>query len=177
MKRVVICFVLIHLVLVGRAFGQSAEGQVDRRVVIVPASVVLPVVASQPDCPLQIEDVKFFKYLSGGGNAETYRVRNKGTKSIRSYTIGAWNTVGTGWENEHVIDGTLLPNQVFVPTGGYEVEVVELTESLRNQLKLRGEMQVIVVFIIARIEYADGSIWSNEATYKALKAHLDKISP
>lgn len=177
MKRVAICFMLINMTLVGVASGQGTKERLIERVVIVPPDIVLPVIANQPDCPLQIEDIKLFGYISGGGGGPSYKVRNKGTKPIRSYTIGAWNSAGTGWEVELPVNGGLFPGQVSSPGGGGEVEVVELTESLRNQLNLRGEMQAIVVFMVVRVEYTDGSVYNSEPVYKALKTHLDKISP
>lgn len=176
MKRVAVCFVLINLALVGGAFGQRTQEREIQRVVIVPPDIGLPVIAYQPDSPLQIEDVKLFQYVTGGGGTQSYKVRHKGTKPIRSYTIGAWNTAGTGWEVERRGDGDLLPGQVATPTG-YEVEVVELTDSIRNKLNLRGEMQAIWVFMVTRVEYADGSVYDSEPAYKALKTHLEKIAP
>lgn len=176
MKRLAISFVLINMALVGVAFGQNSKEQVVRRVVIVPPNIILPVIAYQPDCPLQIEDIKLFGFVSGGGSSQSYIVRHKGTKPIRSYTIGTWNTAGTGWDIEKRVDGSFLPGQVSTLDGN-EVEVVELTEGLRNQLKLRREMQAIVVFMVLSVEYADGSVYNSEPLYKALKTHLDKISP
>lgn len=175
MKRIIVGFGLICIAWAGIAFGLSAQEQVTERVVIMPPDFALPVIAYQPDCPLKIEEVKLFSYLSGGGGSST-TVRNKGTKPIRSYTIGAWNTVGTGGWFEQPVKGTLLPGQVDVPSSGEEVEVVELTESLREQLKLSGGMKAVVVFMVVRVEYADGSVYNDEPIHEALKTHLDSIA-
>lgn len=175
MKRLAICSLFINLALVGVVFGQGTNELEIQRVVIVPPGIGLPVVVDQPDCPLQIEETRLFKYISGGGSGQSYKVRHKGTKPIRSYTIGAWNTGGTGWEVERLVKGNLVPGQVATLIGN-EVEVVELTERLRSQLELNGEMQVIVMFMVLRVEYVDGSIYDGKPLYEALKRHLDKIS-
>lgn len=174
MKRILLCSILTNLALVGVAFGQGPKGQVVQRVVIVPPDIALPVIAHQPDCPLQIEDIKLFAFVSGGGG-QSYTVRHKGTKPIRSYTIGSWNTAGTGWDIERRVNGDLLPGQV-APREGTEVEIVEVTEGLRKQLNLNGDMRAIVVLMVVRIEYADGSTYDNKPLYAALKKHLDKVS-
>jgi hypothetical protein len=166
----------ICLALFGVAFGQSPQGHATRRAVVIPPDVALPVVASQPDSPLQIEDVRLFKYVNGGSVAQTFKVRNSGTKAIRSYTVGAWNSVGTGWEIEQPVSGGGLPGQTSSPEDGGEAEVVELTEKLRNELDLRGGMKTVVVFMVVRVEYTDGSTYNNQSVYEALKTHLDKIA-
>lgn len=176
MKRVAICFMLINMALVGVASGQGTKESVIQRVVLVPPDIVLPVIAYQADSPLQIEDIKLFQFVSGEGSSQSYKVRNKGTKPIRSYTIGAWNSVGTGWEIERPVKDNLLPGQVATLVGN-EVEIVELTEALRNQLNLRGVMQASVVFMVVRVEYTDGSVYNSAPLYKALKTHLDRVSP
>ncbi|HET6893206.1 MAG TPA: hypothetical protein VFH31_19055 [Pyrinomonadaceae bacterium] len=177
MKRIAICWMFISITLVGVAFGQNSQGKGKRRVVIVPPHIILPVVASQPDSPLQIEDLKVFMAVSGGNISYSYKVRNRGATPIRSYTIGASNTAGTGWEvGPRPLEENLLPGQVATLAGN-EVEVIELTEDLRNQLELRGEMQAIMVLMVVGVEYWDGSAYKSEPLYKALQAHLEKISP
>ena len=175
MKLITIFLMLSSMGLVGATSGQhKAQESSLPLVVLVPSDIGLPVIVYQPDCPLQIEDVQLFRYIDGGGG-ESYKVRNKSNKPIRSYTIGTWNTVGTGGEVERRLEQNLLPNQVATLVGN-EVKVVELTETLRNQLNLRGEMRAIVVFMVLRAEYTDGSIYNNVPVYEALKTHLDKIS-
>ena len=176
MKRKAMYAGFICLALFAAAFGQSQQGRATRRVVVIPPDVALPLVASQPDSPLQIEDVKLFKYVNESGGAQTFKVRNNGTKAIRSYTVGAWNSVGTGWEIEQPVSGCLLPGQTSSPDGGGEAEVVELTEKLRNELDLRGGMKTVMVFMVVRVEYTDGSTYNNRSVYEALKTYLDKIA-
>ena len=174
MKRVTIAAFIIGTLLAGVAAGQEKKNAT-KAAVAVPPEIISPLVAYQPDCPLRIEDVKLFQFIEGNGNAQFLKVRNTGTKPIRSYTIGAWNSVGTGNEVERPLPSNLLPGDVSIPNGD-EVEVVPLTKDLRDQLSLRGDMQALVVFVVVRVQFADGSVYDGAPLYNALKAHLNKLS-
>ena len=173
MKQVAVSMIFV-IALAGAGAGQEKK-ESRKRVVVVPPQIASPVIAYQPDCPLRIEDIKLFQFVSGGGGTQSVQVRNIGNKPIRSYTIGTWNSVGTGWEVERKLRDNLLPGDVSGPQEN-EVEVQPLTEDLRRQLNLNGEAQAIVVFVIIRVEFVDGSVYDNEPLYKTLKAHFDKLS-
>jgi hypothetical protein len=148
------------------------------RSVLVPREVTLVTVAFQPDCPLQFEKVKALAYLDGGG-ALSYQLRNVGTKSIRSFTIAERNSAGTGktWSWEAITkDELALPQQlVSLEPVESRVEIVLLTDDLRKDLKLQGKMRSVVVLMVVRVEYVDGSIYSDEGASKALDDYLDKV--
>ena len=61
--------------------------------------IVMPLVAVQPDCPLQFERVERLMNVDGGG-ANIYRLLNRGSKPIPSFTISIpvsewkWRIVG-----------------------------------------------------------------------------------
>ena len=175
MKRVTIAAFIISILLTAVASGQERKNAT-KAAVAVPPEIISPVVAYQPDCPLRIEDVKLLQFVEGGGTSQFLKVRNTGTKPIRSYTIGTWNSVGTGNEVERPLPNNLLPGEVSIPEGN-EVEVVPLTKGLRDQLSLHGDMQALVVFIVVRVQFADGSVYDAAPLYNALKAHLNKLSP
>lgn len=174
MKRVTIAAFIIGILLAGVASGQEKKNATNTAFA-VPPEIIAPVVAYQPDCPLRIEDVKLLQSVEGSGNSQSLKVRNTGTKPIRSYTIGTWNSVGTGNEVERPLPSNLLPGDVSIPDGN-EVEVVPLTKELRDQLSLHGDMQALVVFVVVRVQFADGSVYDGAPLYKALKAHLNKLS-
>lgn len=175
MKRFTIAILTVGIFLIGVASGQEKNNP-SKQVIDIPAQVISPLVAYQPDCPLRIEDIKLFQFVTGGGGSQTFKVRNTGTKPVRSYTVGTWNSAGTGWQIEKTVSGGLLPGDVSVPDGD-KIEVVALSKELKQQLKLDGDMQAVVVFVVLRVEFADGSTYDGEPLYRALKAHLDKISP
>ncbi|MDT4952967.1 MAG: hypothetical protein QOJ02_1105 [Acidobacteriota bacterium] len=152
--------------------GQTAIApQEKQRAVMVPPEIILPVVVSQPDCPLQFENVVLLKYLNGLGG-EAYQLRNRGTKTIRSYMLATLTTAGTG--DETTTDKSLKPGQTSPPPHeGDEVEVVRLTDELRDKLKLRGPITGVIFFMVVRVEFADGTVFSDELAYKALREYFE----
>jgi hypothetical protein len=56
-----------------------------------------------------------------------------------------------------------------------EVEIVPLTEDLRDKLKLRGPMTAVSVFIILRVEFEDGSVYSDERAFAALQEYFERV--
>lgn len=175
MKRFTIAVLTAGIFLIGTASAQEKKDP-SKHVVVIPTQVISPLVAYQPDCPLRIEDIKLFQFATGGGGSQSFKIRNAGTKPVRSYTVGTWNSAGTGWQIEKTVPGGLLPGDVSVPDGD-KIEVVGLSKELKQQLNLDGDMQAVVVFVVLRVEFADGSTYDGEPLYRALKAHLNKISP
>jgi hypothetical protein len=174
MRRLVACCLLI-LFAIGSAVGQQSERQKGRRYVVAPSEVILLAVASQPDCPLQIEKAKYLLGADGGWTV-SYQVRNRGTKPIRSYSVVAWNAFGAGGTvNEPNMTGRLLMprSTVRVPRSGYQI--VPLSEELRSRLQLRGSMKLIVVLVVERIIFADRSRYDRELTSKALQEYFEKV--
>ena len=173
MKRA-IAVLALSLLLTGVTSGQEKNDS-PKPVVIIPMEIISPVVANQPDCLVRIEDIKLLQFVKQGGCSQFFKVRNTSTKAIRSYTIGAWNSAGTGWEVERSFPANLFPGDVAIPETN-EVEVVPLTKELRRQLNLEGDMRALVVLVVVRVEFADGSAYDGESFYKALKAYLNKMS-
>jgi hypothetical protein len=165
-------FLGLAFVAGGVVNGQTATApQEKQRAVMVPPEIILPVVVSQPDCPLQFENVVLLKYLNGLGG-EAYQLRNRGTKTIRSYTIATLTTAGTG--DEITTDKSLKPGQTSPPPHeGEEVEIVRLTDELREKLKLWGSLSGVIFFMVVRVEFADGTVFSDEMAYKTLREYFE----
>jgi hypothetical protein len=138
---------------------------------------VLPVIASQPDCPLKFEEVKHVKFLAGG-SSDVYRLVNRGMKSIRAFTVAAVSSNGTGWLSSwphRLSEKPLLPGETFPrPDDAGEVKLVPPTEKLTASLPR--VMQGVNVLIVVRVEYADGSVYENESAYRALQAYFTKLA-
>lgn len=183
MRYVITLLCLTAFCMLGQAEAQTAAQPERRRAVLVPLEVLLPVVVSQPDCPLQYEDVKLIKYTEGyltGFVGKSYRLRNRGSKPIRSYTKAYLTTGGGGnevtWEAPPApLDSQLLmPGQV--PPNDSVVEIVPLTEELRDKLKLRGPTEGAFFFMVVRVEFSDGTVYSAEREYKALETYFERVS-
>lgn len=177
--RYFICVLcLTFICAVGESAGQETAQSDRRHAVVIPPEIIMPVVASQPDCPLQFENVKLLKYLDGSGG-EMYQLRNRSLKPIRSYKIAMWISVGTGdetsWPRE-LTSELLMPDQTTPRASeGREIKIVRLTDELRDKLKLRGSMQGIIVFMVVSVEFADGTTYNDEITSKALEAYTERI--
>jgi hypothetical protein len=165
-----LCFMFICFVV--SASGQQVERQQKRRFVVVPPEQALVTVAFQPECPLQFEEAKLLAFVEGGG-AATYVIRNKGTKPIRSFTVGVPGLKLT-W-SEELTKRLFMPGERIVGGGDDEIEMVPLTDELRDKLKLKGPMRGVAVFMVIRVEYADGTVYSAEPAYKALRKFSDEL--
>ena len=105
--------------------------------VVVPGDQAIMAVASQPDSPLSFEDVRVLSYIGRQGT-ESYRIRNRGSKPIRSLTISGWTSGGTGFKwgwGGTAPEEVLMPGQ-FAPTREQEIEILPLTKEMRKKQKL-----------------------------------------
>ena len=146
------------------------------RYVVVPREEALISVAVQPGCPISFENVRLLARLGGGGGVD-FRMRNVGAKPIRSISYANWNTFGnggwSGWPGK-ITDGPVLPGQL-VPAADSHSEIIPLTDPLRNKMKLGGSMKAIIVLMIRRVEYADGSVYEDQAQVERLRALMEKV--
>lgn len=177
MKRSVLVFLGICLIY-SQVMAQ-ADKQKRPVFVVVPRETGLAVIASQPDCPMRFEEVKFVRGVNGGERI-VLRLRNSGTKPVSSVTFAMSTSHGGAWMSswpERLTSELIMPGQI-VPLGEDEsdIEIIPLTDDLRDKLKLRGPMQAVAVFMIVRVKFADGSTYDDESTYKALQAYFDELA-
>ena len=153
----------------------------NHRFVVEPSESALLVVASQPDCPLTIMNAKRFLNINQVSDVRyEYQVHNRGAKAVADFTLVAWNSFGNG--------GTLIPKwkftkELLAPSQtigseamGREDEVVPLTDELRDQLKLRGPMKAIIVLMVEKVVFSDGSVYNDEATSKSLLRYFEALN-
>lgn len=173
MLRKYVILALLLLSMTGKANGQDHKENVKAQAVKNPREIFLPVIPYQPDCPLKLEPSETITYLNGG-DATILSCRNQGTKPIRAYTVAWLNSLG-GQEKVSVKDTLIAPGeseQVFDKPPS--VSVIPLTENLRKKLKLDGPMKAIVVFIVVKVEYTDGSVYEDEKVYSTIKDYFEK---
>lgn len=142
-----------------------------RQAVLLPAEIALYTIAKQPHCPLHIVNIQKL-FLLDGWTGYRYEVRNQGAKPIRSYSIAEVNTFGTAslFSRGTKTSGKwLMPTESEGPGGGEEIDVIPLTAQLRDQLKLNGPLKAVLVFLVVRVEFVDGSIYDDTPTYYSLK--------
>ena len=160
---------------VGTVVGQDLSSQEKEKFVMAPREVVLVAVAYQPDCPLQFEKVSLLAGVKGGG-LTSYDLRNRGTKSIRALTVGDSTGDRLSWDvaryHGPVPPGELVP----LGEGGEDwIQIVPLTKELREKLKLQGPMQGLLVLMVIRVEFTDGTVYEDEAVYKAMRSYMDDL--
>ena len=166
---ITICFLTFTVVR-----GQDS-GQMERDAFVsIPREVALPVLVFQPASPMQFEMIERLLSTSGRG-ASNYRLRNSGSKPIRKYRIAYMFFVGTGgsWEWSATTSGELILPGQLAPSDGTTPKIVPLTDTLRDQMKLRLPMKTVIFFMVERVEFMDGSVYTDESTWAALKAYLD----
>lgn len=160
-------------------YGQDALSSQKPQAFIIPSEMMLPVVASQPGCPLRFENVRSIFYIDRSGTAETFNLRNVGSKPIRDFTVAAYTSYGGMWSKSRPqteLQRMVLTGEVASVGGEEEVEIIPLNDELRAKFKLTDRpMGGVVVLMVVRVEFADGSIFSDEKASKALQAYFKKL--
>jgi len=166
------------LITLAPSIGGQSEPQLPEKAVSAPREIALPVIAYQPECPLKLLYVDI-QALLDGGERRVLRYRNESAKPIKSYTIAHVTSLGTGGMLEiHSMpsDKWIMPGKELALGTRSRVQLVPLTDSLRERLNLQGPMQSIFVFMVIRVTFADDSVYDDEKAYHALKNHLEKLS-
>ncbi|HKO42013.1 MAG TPA: hypothetical protein VJU84_01880 [Pyrinomonadaceae bacterium] len=156
------------------AFGQGEAPPKKDQYVLVPREVGLVTVAFQPNSPIQFENAQWYVGVEGG-RFYTYDVRNKGNKAIR--WIGIGDSTGNRWTwgvtpgEQPIKTGHLIPGWGKHPA----IQIVSLTNELRQHLKLQGGMKGITVLMVIRVEFADGTVYDEEPIYRALLTYVENL--
>lgn len=149
--------------------AQQRAQREKQRYVVAPREVYLLVSASQPDCPLRIEEAKLLLNVDRGWGISC-RLHNQGSRPIRYVRLVAWTSYGTGstLTPSSVGEKIILPGQTVPCDENDTDEIVPLTTELREKLKLQGPMKDVITLMIESIRFTDGTIYSDEETSKAL---------
>jgi hypothetical protein len=173
MRSLAIVASIVVAGLVNPAIGQLPDRKEKFRCFVEPADIILTVVAYQPDSPLEFVQALPIHEVDSGV-AQVFQVRNRSRKPIRSFIVATVTSVGGGskWGiKERALLTLLKPGDVYPSTiEGATIEIVPLTQELRNRHGLQGPMKGVVTFIIVRVESSDGSIYDAENVYDALKS-------
>jgi hypothetical protein len=146
---------------------------------VIPSEIIMPVVAAQPGCPLKFENVQSIFYVDHRSSAETFELRNVGVKSIRDFKVASYTSYGGMWSKsrpQNELQRVILPGELASLGGEEEVEVIPLNDELRTKFKLNDRpMGGVVVLMVVRVEFADGTVFSDEKASKALEAYFKKL--
>lgn len=180
MCRRIVLLCLLYCWVGGSVWAQQISAE--RKAVTPPNDTYLMTVASQPDCPIQIEKARILFGIGRGSNwGASYRMRNAVTKplSIQSITLSMWSAPGVGatWQElpqdaeKAILPGELITLRESNPT----IEIVPLTDEIRDKMKLRGPLHAVVVLMVEQVKFSDGSVYSDERTSKALQDYFQNI--
>lgn len=160
----------------------AQQGSEERQFFIPPNDIYLLTVASQADCPIQIENARLLFFIGPGSNwSASYRLRAAGMKPlrIRSITLSMWTAQGVGstWEElTQAAEKAVLPGELItIREDDPKIEIVPLTDEIRNRMKLRAPMHAVVVLMVEQVKFSDGSVYSDERTSKALRSYFQNI--
>lgn len=173
--RVVPVCLLYLLASVSVCAQQTGLGE-RRQLYIPPSDMVLLTIASQPDCPIQIENANVLLPVTGGGLSAQYLLRNRGTKPLGIQSVHlimlTQQGVESGWEYRpkdgaaiSVLPGTLVPPANL----GLSPEIVPITDEIRKRLVASGQIPAVVVIMIEEIKFTDGTTYSAKLVTKALR--------
>jgi hypothetical protein len=166
--------VVVMLLAVFTVMGQQSSSEDHIKAVLIPRDVGLITVVSQPDCPLQFENVRFLAGVEGGG-LTSYDLRNRGNKAIRSFKVGDSTGSTFTWDPKgDNRPGPIAPGQL-VPWGEDSKEIVPLTDELRDKLKLKGPIQGELALMVIHVEFVDRTSYDDETVYKAMKKYMDDL--
>jgi hypothetical protein len=136
-------------------------------------------VVYQPDCPLEIKDARYLHYLGGGGLDE-YTIRNRGTKAVIAFKIA---TVGI-WGGGSISDVRARNAKEWIPPGGSwpqtalsDRKIVPMTPELRDNHRVGPPMKGVFFIVVVRVDFDDGTYYSDVDVYDRLKELCEKISP
>ena len=176
MKIAVRLFLMLALALC--TFIRTARSQSDLpEYVVAPSESVLLAVASQPDCPLLIEEpVLLIAAKPALQPIFRYRLRNISKKSVLRYSLVFWTSNGTGGSlgNSGSPDTQkIMPGDVWQPPRE-SMRVVSLSDPLRSTLKLTGPMRSVTVLMVRRVVFEDGTSYNADSTSDALGQFFEK---
>jgi len=164
---------VLSIVLVVCAAANHASGQ-DRAInpnelhqfVVMPRDLGLPLLVAQPEAPLEFVETRLLVNVGSGNWVPSFRIRNRGTKPIVAFTVASAYGDEWGWKAQGS-DNYLMPGRITSLEEDSRDEIVPLTETLQDRLKLRGSMKGIIALLVVRVQYVDGSEF-RESGYDAL---------
>src|SRR2546421_11405078 len=99
-----ICLLLMCTLSV---LGQdSRDNKETAQYIVVPRDRVLMTVASQPDCPLRIEEAVLLMRVDKAGIIQRYKVRNVSSKPISFFTVVSYGATGAGGTLRNILYGS-----------------------------------------------------------------------
>jgi hypothetical protein len=171
---------LLILILISMCISHVRVGaQVEKSpLVAVPREIAFPVIAYQPDSPLEYQRLQLLARVNNNGSVISFELRNRGSKPIRSAAFAVWTSASNGstdgWSGK--LTGELVMPGQLIPSMENKKEIVPLNKELAEKLTLQGPMKAVVVFMVFRVEFDDGTTYSDEKTFKSLESYFNGLN-
>jgi hypothetical protein len=169
---------LVLFLLATTAPAQENEPQAKAKYIVVPPENTMIVTAAQPECPVRLEEAKLIVNIDKRWDFRfLYDLYNKATKPIKSISVIFWTTENTGGTLTNGLNGvTLLSGHRIVSELQTEQrEVIPLTDKLRKDLKIDGKMKSVVILMVEKVTFVDGTQFSDTRTFNGLKQFFDEM--
>src|SRR5262249_1947131 len=172
MRYKIVVGLVITSVAISSAYSQQRQ---KRKYVVAPTENVFLTVASQPGCPLKIENARVLISIDGSRPLYQYRLVNRGGKPIHYFTMVARYSGGGGgtlgnpapWDGR-ITNRLLMPGHVVPDKLDRDIEIVPVTPELRTKLGLSGPIKVVAVLMVDHVTFADGSTYDDRKPSQAL---------
>jgi len=171
--KILSCAVLTVLVLAGISPFQAQT----QEFIVAPRENTLVTIASQLDCPLKIEDPHLLLNTRSSADFRfQYQLRNVGPRTIKSFRIAFITSEASGGTltDERLRNGTLVPGDV-IPIDKFRGNIIPVTDDLMKQLKLGVPMKMVVILIVEKVTFTDGTTYTDERTSEALRKYFQDL--
>jgi hypothetical protein len=168
---------IVALFAVSSVFGQEKPSAKPSYVVIPTGDVVLAV-ASQPDCPLRIDNSRLLYNVTSNRLEYEYDIRNEGKKVISGFLTEAWHLNGTGgtlhddWNDKRQL---LLPGQSFRSDEYKDSTFVPYTKEIREKLKIGKETRMLILLVVREVWFGDGTKYDGNKDVDMIKGLFEKL--
>lgn len=180
MLRTCLAFIFLlssSLVVLGQKNSPEAKNAQYAR---VPSEEVLVTIASQPNCPVKIEEAEFFLKGEGHGYLIKYKARNVSAKQVNFFSVVAWNATGSGG----TVGNPLFTSNLILSPGetvdskkeGKDYEVIPITDALQEKLQPRSEMKTFYILLVDKVVFSDGTTYDGKKLSESLNSFLVKSS-
>lgn len=168
---------VITLFAVSSALGQD---QLPARAsyVVVPTGDVVLAVASQPDCPLRLDNARLLYNVTSNRLEYDYDIRNDGKKSIARFITEAWHLNGSGgtlhddWNDKRQL---LLSGQAFRSEEYKDSKFVPYTKEMREKFKIGKETRMLILLVVREVLFSDGTEYDGNEDVERIRGLFEKL--
>ena len=156
----------------------NSQGTAKPTYVLIPTGDVVLAVASQPDCPLRLDNPRLLFNLTKGQLEYDYDLRNVGKKSIASFVTEIWRLNGTGgtlhdYRNDK--RRLLRPGARFLSDEYKDATFVPYTDDVRTKFKIGDHTRMLILLVVREVWFRDGTKYDANKDVDRIRAFFEKL--